>query len=400
MIPDSLKQDFLQAAVRTGDWILRNLNADPHDANWGRVLGYYNLKSGKIHRGTNWTNGTSTMGLLMLHRRTGEARYLDAAKLAAGYIQSLQILDARRPAAFGAFREETPQMTWCYPRDGLTAAWALLWMFEHTGDEEYLYRVKLFNDWFLRVAMKDGWPLWEINWRGDPYNRRHGSFHGGDTAYFFDYYRVTGDDRHLDRGLRFIADTVLERFLGPDGRYKIVWDPDRNEYLDHEDVPEHPQFWQIMHRYNDDFTTIGLLDAFLYYRDRTYLDRVVAFADWLLSEQRPDGSYGDPFIASASATAPMMLIDLARITGESKYYDSSVAAGRHLLTLQENELVDDPKALGGLYGEAGRLGAPREAINIRVTSYAVMAFLRLEGKEQGPYYSVFDRNGDSPLFRR
>ncbi len=387
---------FLDAARLAADWLIRNQVQNPYDANWGRLLGLYNVKSGHHIYSTNWTNGTSIMGFLMLHHRTGEPRYLEAARLAAGYLFSLQILDPRDPLSHGAFREETPQMSWCYPRDGLTAAWALLWMFHETGDEEFLYRVKLFNDWFFRIAMAHGWPLWEINWRGEPCNRNHGNFHGGDAAYFFDYYRVTDDDSVLDRGVRFIADTVLERFLDPQGRYKIVWDPDTQTYLDGEDAPQHPMFWQIMHRYNDDFTTIGLLNAYLHYNEDKYLERTRAFADWLISEQTPAGGYGHPSIASASATCPLLLTDLYKITGEQKYLDSARAAGRHLLSLQETGMQDVPKAHGGLYGDAGDLRRTREAINIRVTSYSVMAFLKLEGREQGPYYSVFDREGKSP----
>jgi hypothetical protein len=91
-----------------------------------------------------------------------------------------------------------------------------------------------------------------------------------------------------------------------------------------------------------------------------------------------------------------MLVDLYRITGEQEYLDSARAAGRHLLSLQETGMQDVSKAHGGLYGDAGDLHKTREAINIRVTSYSVMAFLKLEGREQGPYYSVFDREGKSP----
>lgn len=390
-----MKDLFYQAAIRGADWLERTQNKDWNDANRGRFLGTYVPATGEKSFSIGWPTGTSIMGLLLAYHRTKDEKYLEAAIRAGDYLKSLQILDHRYPDQFGCFREETPQTTWAYPRDGLTASWALLWLYEQTHDEEYLYRVKLFNNWFLSHVMKDRWPYWEVNFRGEPYKNSnlHGSFHGGDGAYFFDYYRVTGDDSHLERGLRFICDYLLKVFMQPNGDYRIIYDAEKKDYLDGEDSPMYPLAWQIMHRYNDDFSTISLLDAFLYYKDKKYLERTESFAQWLLSEQQPSGGYGNPPIPPASATVPMLFIDLHRITHNPVYLESAYKAGQHLLSLQLN-CPDDPMADGAFYGYGNGPRDVLDTINLRTASYAVIALFKLEGVVTGPYYSAFDREGN------
>ncbi len=398
----SRDENYFEAARRLADWMLNNQVRNWDNANNGRFLGTYNPQSPDpvLSYSINWTTATSLKGMLMMYHRTGEEKYYEAAFMAGEYLKALQILDERNPAYFGNFRENTPQTTWCYPRDTLTAAWALLWMYEQTGDEEYLYRVNIFNDWFLNYAMADGWPLWEVNFRGEePYKNINleGSFHGGVSAYFYDYGRITGDFSAAEKGMRFIADHFIERFMREDGSIYIIYDTEKEEYLDGIDKPYHPLYWQIMHRYNDDFSSLGMLGTYLYYRENKYLDQVKLFAQWLLDEQNDDGSFADPFVHSASATVPIFLLDLYRITGNEEYYEAAHRAGNHLLWLQETE-SPDPRAYGGIYGDAGYGGSVKDIINIRASSYALIALLKLEGKEYGPYYSVFDRSGTLPEF--
>jgi hypothetical protein len=249
----------------------------------------------------------------------------------------------------------------------------------------------------MREAMENGWPHWEFNYRGEPhqFSNLDGNFHGGDGAFFFDYYRVTGDDSFLEKGLKFICDNVVDHFLGLDGRYKIVYENRKGDHsLDGVEKPGHPLGWQIMHRYNDDFTTISLLGGYLYYKDNAYLERAKAHADWLISEQQEHGGYGDPFIPPASATGANLMLDMYEITNDKKYFDSAVKAGEHLLTLQENE-SDDKMALHGFYGHnhSDDYSINREWINQRTAGYALLALLRLEGEVSGPYYSVLNSSG-------
>ncbi len=396
----SREEKYFEAARKLANWLVENQVQNWDDANNGRFLGTYNVEKPDevLFYSINWTTATSLKGLLMMYHRTGDEKYYDAAYRAGEYLKSLQILGERNPAYFGNFRENTPQTTWCYPRDTLTAAWGLLWMYEETGEKEYLERVQFFNDWFLNYAMADGWPLWEVNFRGEePYKNIYleGSFHGGVAAYFYDYGRVTGDFSGADKGIQFIADHFIDRFMKEDGSIYIIYDTEKEKYLDGKDKPYHPLYWQIMHRYNDDFSSLGLLGAYLYYEEDTYLEQAKNFARWLMDEQNKDGSFAEPFVHSASATVPILLLDLYKLTGNEEYRESAHRAGAHLIWLQETETTN-PKAHGGIYGDAGYDGSVKEVLNIRASSYALIAFLKLEGKEYGPYYSVFDRSGELP----
>lgn len=394
MIPEDLREEFFKAAEKTANWLVANQVQSWPDANNGRLLYTYTPATGDYTYSDNWTTGVSIMGLLMMYHRTGDEKFKEAAILAGGYLKTMQILDERDPVAFGAFREITPQYTWCYPRDALTAAWGLLWLHEETGEQDYLYRVNVFIDWFKQNVMNGRWPLWQINFRGDPYMNinMEGSFHGGDGAFFYDYYRVTGDKSHLDDGLKFIADHFLERFLQEDGSLRIVWDREKKEYVCGVDDPQYPLGWQIMHRYNDDFGATTLMNAYLYYGDEKYLEGMKDFAGWLISEQNDDGSFYKKPVAAGSAVAPIELIDLYRITKNRKYLDTAIKAGKHLLTLQETE-SKEKKMHGGFYGMTDNRHGTREMINLRTTAYALIALLKLEGKEKGPYYSVTDKDG-------
>ncbi len=395
-IPDEKAKAYHEAALLCADWMVRNQVRDWGDANQGRFIGGYHVETGDLSYSINWPTAASVMGLLMTYHRTGEDSYREAATRAGMYLKSLQILDPRQPRHYGYLRENTPQTTWGYPRDALTGVWGMLWLYEETGDEEYLRRVRLFNDWFLREGMARGWPLWEVNMRGEPYKNLgiEGSFHGGDVAYFYDYWRITGDDSYSERGIRYLADYFVEHFIDENGRVHVVRDRETGEYRT-DDNPQYPAHWVTMHEYNDDFATIGLLGAWLRYGDDVYLDRVRAFADRMIDHQNPAGSFHDPYVPPASATVPILLLDLYRLTGERKYFDAAHRAGEHLLTLQETE-SDDGKARGGFHGYSGKKPDSREYINLRTTSYALIALWKLEGKEAGPYYSVFTREGELP----
>ncbi|MCX7019547.1 MAG: hypothetical protein WCK47_09680 [bacterium] len=396
---------YLDAAIRCAEWMLRNQVNDPgNDANTGRYLGYYTPSTGKVLLTGNWTTAVCMFGMLLTYYRTGEKKYLDSAILGASHLKSLQILDERRRDWFGALREVTPHSRFCYPRDALTGAWGLLWLFAETGDPDLKYRARVFSDWFVDVAMLRGWPAWEFRYEhpgevGFEIDYTEGNFHGGSAGFFYDYARITGDTTRLERGLRFIADRLMSRFLGEDGRYKVVYDPARGIYQDDTHTPRHPLGYMRMHAFNDDFAAIGLLGAHAYYGCQKYLDRAEAHARWLMSEQRPGGGFGDPAVPTASTTAPILLLDLHKLTGKKEYHTAAHRAGQHLLTMQ---FLDEKDKLGhgGFYGfdDSNYDGnKARTVLNIRDGSYALLALLKLEGIVHGPFYSIFDRNGNITL---
>ncbi|PKO16760.1 hypothetical protein CVU37_10425 [candidate division BRC1 bacterium HGW-BRC1-1] len=401
-------QSYLEAALRTADWMERNqVNNVGDDANTGRFLAYYYPgRDTPPQYSHNWTTGVCIFGQLAAYHRTGEKKYLDAALRGGSYLKSLQILDERRRDFFGALKEVTPFSYFCYPRDALTGAWAMAWLYEETKDLEWKYRARIFSDWFLEIAMQRGWPAWDFRFEhpedvGFEIDYSEGNFHGGSAGFFYDYARITHDTTRLDRGVRFIADHLLMRFLGADGKFKVLYDPALGKYRDDDDTAHSMVGYKRMHMFNDDFACIGLLGAYCYYGDPIYLERAEAHARWLMSEQREDGGFGTPAVPVASATAPILLLDLFKLTGKTEYHDAAHRAGQHLMTMQYvNE--DDPKGSGGFFGldDAKYDGNDvRQVLNIRDGGYALLALLKLEGKVSVPYYSVFDRDGDVGLRR-
>ncbi len=396
---------YYEAALRCAEWMVRNQVNDPgNDANTGRFLGYYRIGTDHKHLTHNWTTGVCVFGMLLAYRRTGDARYLEAAKLGGQSLKTLQVLDQRDPRTFGALKEATPHSRFCYPRDALTGAWALLWLFDETRNADLKYRARIFADWFVDVAMLRGWPAWDFRFEmfeevGFDVDYTMGNFHGGSAGFFYDYARITGDTRHLERGLRFIADTTCERFLDETGRFKTAINRETGECLDDMDSDQHRKGYKRMHQFNDDFASIALLDAYAYYGDSIYLERAEAHAKWLMSEQQPDGSIGNPAVAVASATAPILWLDLHKLTGKQEYHDAAHRAGKNLLTLQIDK-PEDPACHGAFLGYDDGVfdpNASRAMVNIRDAGYALLALLRLEGRVHGPYYSVFDAGGKISL---
>lgn len=392
---DALKKEFFQAAALAADWMLNNQITGGYDANKGRFLYSISIKDSKpLGYSGNWLGGASIMAMLMMYHRTADNKYLDAAIKAGGYLKTLQILDQRKPEWYGAFREDTPQSNWCHPRDGLTAAWGLLWLYEETKEKEYLARVELFNKWFVEQAMSKGWPSWSYYYYDKKPDYLQGSFHGGDGAYFYDYFRVTGDSTYQNSGMKFIVDYALEKFLGPDGKVRVIFDADKGKYI--EDGITFDGM-QKMHRHNDDFMSISILDAYVLYKDAKYLERAEAYAKWLISEQREDGGFGNPDVPPAAATGPNFLIDLYSITKNPEYLKAALKGAGFLLSRQHLN-PKDKTTYGGFFGYDDNWNSDhREIINLRTTCYAVIALLKLEGKEKGPYYSPFDRSGNYML---
>lgn len=391
-LTDELRMEFFDGAVRVADWMVNNQVTNGYDANHGRFPFTVNSREMKIESySSNWMTGVSVMGMLMMYHRTGDVKYLEAAKRGGEYIKTLQILDTREPKFFGALREDSPQSNWCHPRDGLTGVWGLLWLYEETKEPEYLERIKMFNSWFVGQAMSKGWPAWSFYFYDRQPDFLQGSFHGGDGAYFFDYYRIVGDPSYIDNGMRFIVDYAMEKFIGPDGKVRVIFDGQQGKYI--EDGVTFDGM-QKMHRHNDDFMSISILDAYFLFGEDRYLERVEAYVKWLISEQREDGGFGKPDVPPAAATGPILLADLYRITMNPEYQKAAIKAAKFLLSLQENS-PDNKLIHGGFYGYGNSWNSgQREIINLRTSTYALIALLKLEGVEKGPYYSPFDRKGN------
>lgn len=373
----SLAQKCLEAAILAADWLVHNQIRDELDANRGRVLEVVDRPSGQYRYSRNWVTGLSVLALLAMHSASGEAKYLDAARLGGDYLKSLQFLDVSQPLFYGAFREITPQTMWAHPRDAVSAAWGLLGLYHVTGDRDCLRRVELFADWYLTRAMTKGYPAWTAGVQEGDWLFLYGAFQCGGVAFFCDLYRLTGKRHYLDLVARPVCECYLALFLQGDGSIRTVIDPETGEDLTGRDMSVFPAHFHRVFQYNDDFAATGLLKAYQALGDRRFLEGAERFLRRLASLQNADGSLGAPPKVSACGTAILEWGDLDEIQGRSAFADHIDAAASFLLTWQERDSPD--RALrGGVYG-LGLRGetAEKETINSRATLYALLAWLRV-----------------------
>jgi uncharacterized protein YyaL (SSP411 family) len=375
---------YLTRAKKLADWFVAGQIDRSSSADRGRYVNVLDVRGRKIGEPkytSNWTTGMTCIAMLMAWKRTGEDVYLNSARIAGEYLKSLQIMDARNRKVFGMIREVTPQTDWCHPRDALSAAWALLHLGMLARDKDALARAKLFAEWFKANALRKRYPAWTCFADGRKPYWQLGSFHGGSPLYFFDLYTATHDKRWLRVGLG-ICDQWLKIFPKKDGSIRIEVDPTSGRDLTGKGDPGHVG-WQFMHKYNDDFTSLALLRAYLLTWKNKYLDAVRRYMDWIIRQQQPrSGAFGKPTVNSAAASLIIELLDLHRITREKKYRQAADHSIDYFLSLQELKRKDR-RVHGGFYGIAGAYShGRRSSLNTRTGAYALAALLKLESRRK------------------
>jgi len=355
--------------------------ATSNGADLGRFMYEYCPSTGQWYGNAVWGQGAGAMALLALHDRlissgpSGELlqsamdAYLakacyDAAIAAGGYMMSLQVLDQRNPALFGIFRQSHPQSDLMNPRDGATGCMGLCVLYRHTKNEEYLYRARIFGDWYIRNAFekKHRWPYYTYYF--DP--SRHiwnepGLWQVGAGLAFYYLYRLTGERRYLDEGLQPLMDGVRNRFP-PESRPG-----------------------------NDDFAGVAVMGAYLLTGDARLLDWTVAHAAAQVAAQDEDGSC--PLLEGAQVTG-INLLNFCQLAQEKKrdidlapYRAATAKIARFLPTLQERD-PRDLRAYGGMYGQTS-FGVSRHLIHHRAACYSLIFMIREEGLTDVAGYNVF-----------
>lgn len=383
-------QAVLKKAKALADWFVENQVKSGHYADRGRFANEVTVgkKPYKIVYSTNWTTGMTCISLVMMWERTKDDRYLSAAKLSGEYLKSLQVLDQRNKAAFGLFRETSPQSKECHPRDALSAAWGLLYLYKVTKESDYLERVNIFANWFSKYAMKNNYPAWtSFTEKNKPSYWQQGSFHGGSPLFFFDLYAVTKQKKWLGVGLK-ICKKWKQLFLKADGSIRIEIDPKTGKDMTGKGTDLNHIGWQDMHKVNDDFTAQAQMRAYKLTGDKQYLETAQRYLDWVLTIQQPKGYFGKVPVNSAAATLILELMDIYQITKQKKYHDAMLKSVPHFFTLQETK-SKDKRFAGGFYCIHGDyIHNSRINLGVRTSCYALAALLRLENKKKYEGYTA------------
>jgi rhamnogalacturonyl hydrolase YesR len=392
------KQEILSRAQKCAEWEIKNQITDRQDANRGRFIRSYDEASGNLVYTGNWQTGVALMALLSVYRRTGDKKYLKAAELAGHYIMSLQVLDKHDPRYYGVIREITPQSMEYAPRDATTAAWALVWLYNFTGEDEYLRRAVLFGDFHLKYCMCEGWPLYSCYIEKEFANfYARGSFQSGTGLFYYDLFMASEDARYIEFGMRPIAENYVKHFIQPDGKLTQQFD-----IFTWKKVEESKQenVTQCMHMFNDDFGAAMLQTASDLFKDEKYRDAARAYALWLAKHQDVDGGFCNGTQPSGVPTALMYFDDLGKYYNDEKLLNARNKALEKLLTMQHantgNSYLDG--GFSGKYEGSGDFpGGGDICVNNRTTAYALNALIKLESNVENIWLGRNNKIFSDPL---
>jgi rhamnogalacturonyl hydrolase YesR len=398
----SASSNFLQRGLKAADWFVNTqvLMQKPHwDANHGRAVYTYHIPTQTVTLGLSWTQGRAIITLLQAFEATGDGKYLRSAIQAAEYIKHLQILDQRDTRRFGAIREECPSSWYVYPRDALEAGIGLLLLYRLTADQEYLYRARIFGDWFLKAAMADENGTWTkaafyLYEDDEASHLQERSFCLGGGSYFFAWLaHATGSARYLDQGFKPLVKTQMDDFVRDDGviSSRILGaesDKSGTEELSHHGGGEGRYAGVAV---NDDCLGINMLVAYKELGDQLCLDKSVAYGEWMISDPGPIPNF------SARALRAMTLLELSAVCGDEKYANFAREQLAPLFMADQKLDTGDPAIEGAFSGEdePAHYYAPEGAraedfVNTRTTAYAANALFKMDGTVFGPYYSALN----------
>ena len=362
----------------------------PHwDANHGRYIYTRHIPTGDTVLGLSWTQGRGNFAVLAAYEATGDVELLNTARLAAEYIKVLQITDPREPRFHGAIREEVPASVYMSPRDALEAGLALLFQYRLTGEEDCLERAVLFaRNLVEHHFTPDGWlpgnvpltPTTPPGWRP-----RHIACIGGGANFFYYLAKATGDSFYIDRAYRPMVEHLVREFVREDG--VILHEPARHH--------TGSDRGGLVPSLNDDGNGITLITGGVALEEPRYLELAVKYGDWLVRQDYPAP------IHSALPIRMITLAELSAVTGERKYVEFAAQLVPLLLELQV--LAPDDATLHGAFRGEDEGGAayghpdasPLDFVCNRMTSYAVLALMKVSGAVTGPYYSGL--GWDEPL---
>lgn len=340
-----LRKNGIDCARGIADWLcmIQYPHRDNHPG--AGAMPWIISKYGAEYFSNQWNISFAAMGLLAAHKAFGDEKYETAALNACNYLKSLQIFDPFKPQHYGAIREMTPQTSWCYTRDALSAAWTFIEFYRHTGDAEYLERARLWAEWFEKNGRdEENWPLWGIFFENtfkeplcDMRNDIQGCFQGGGINFFYHLGRETNDKKWSEI-VPGLANHFISFVQQPDGFFRSI------ERSTHKPPEKDPQ--NGLHRANDDLGTLGLLCAYKQTGNRKYLESIEKFVSAVFTKQLPDGSFeasiaGNPVVINTIYEAG----DLINVPGATA--DAIERALLAIYTRQDKGVIN-PRMAGGI----------------------------------------------------
>ncbi len=385
------RQSYLSRALQAADWFVNSQVRPPKPwmADQGRWLYYYYMPEDKYVPGLNWTQGRGLFVLSEAHKIAPNVRYLESMELGCRYVRALQPMDPEQPITHGSFHEEIPQANFGGILDGAQAASGLLMHYRVTGNIDSLRRGRAFCQFLLRTYRPDRGLAWKVQYWPEKvrYQENVSScIQYASAIPLWHLYNITGEGQFLGP-LLFAADGIL-KCQRPDGAFNYLSD------ISGIKEPPFNHHWGLgtgQEKFilrNDDGIAVVVLAAYKITRDKKYLDAMVHYADWIISQTPPERPYNAFGIQAAT------ILDIGKLAGK----DYSPWVLDHLekrcLNLQVQNSTN-PKADGGFRGEdeegnSGIFGGTAlDYVVTRTTCYMAGLLFRLSGQGTGAGFSVF-----------
>ncbi len=346
---------------------LRRQNNNPASPTFGNLYAFYDLEA-KLHR-TNYWNWASTQYVKMVLDaiKVPEIQQLYDPVLLVAAVDKIgrnvlryQLLESDHPSR-GSFmviwsRRFHRYTKWIGTSDsGVMIRWALMPLFQATGDSTYLEASKY---WCLQKgAMLDSFDVLPHYYRYDEdrFNEEILDETGWDPEGHAALYEVTGEERYREIGKRFM-DKHMQAFQREDGLWHRAYDWTTGKHVE-----------TLRMTRGLGWAMEGLLAMNRMYPDTIYLEYAEKLAGNLLQSQNSDGSWsyifdGDPQEVGTSekgtALWSLLFYQLYEATGKLPYLQT--ARNALLWCLDNQYLGPNVDAIGGLVGST-----PASMVGIR-----------------------------------
>lgn len=346
---------------------LRRQNNNPASPTYGNLYTFYDMEA-KLHR-TNYWNWASTQYVKLvvdavkvpeIQQIYNTEELISAVDKIGRNILRYQLLEENHPAN-GSFlviwsRRFNRYTKWIGTSDsGVMVRWALMPLFEATGDSTYL---KASEYWCLQKGgMLDTFEVLPHYYRYDEdrFNPRILDETGWDPEGHAALYEVTGNEQYKEIGKEFM-DKHMKVFQREDGLWHRSYDWITKEHVE-----------SIKMTRGLGWAMEGLLAMNRMYPDTIYLDYALKLAEKLQMEQNQNGSWSfiydekvEDVGISEKGTAlwSLLFYQLYEATGEEQFL---LTARKALTWCLENQYTGpDPEAIGGIVGST-----PASMVGIR-----------------------------------
>ena len=349
---------------------LRRQNNNPYSPTYGALHNFYDLDA-KVHRTSYWIWGGAPFVKLAIDAvkypeivsEFDSAALMHSVKKIGQLYLKYQIQEDTHPSRGSmlviwtrGLSTETGYTKLIGTSDtGMMMRWAILPLFEATGDSVYLTSAKR---WCLEeerlLKEYDQLPHWHV-YDEDKFHQAILDETGWDPEGHAALYEVTGEDRY-----RQIGKTYMDRRMRVFQREDGLWERNYTR-LTKKVVPNANMTRGL------GWAMEGLLATNHMYPDTIYLDYAKKMAAHLLESQLPTGAWSFEFTASpeeygitekGTAFWSLMFYQLYEATQDKKYLQ---AARKALIWCLENQYTGpDPEAIGSLVGRT-----PASAVGYR-----------------------------------